>query len=101
MNGENVPLFENNDAKPQNKWNQGRRIDWSWICGLKQILDCLDGNSLISITEGEGETVSVIHLGEWSAYSNLNITGLSPSDCKPLTLCGFSDWRTHSRSHLY
>jgi hypothetical protein len=84
LSGDNPPLSEDSDADVKNNRNHGRRIDGSWVFGLKQGSDCRyfyvqhrDRNTLIPIIKRECETGSVIHSDEWPAYGNLNVIGYS------------------------
>ena len=82
LNGPNASLSEDSDADARNNRNYGRRIDGSWVFGLKQGSNCLDyymvrhnRNTLLPIIERECEKSSAIHRDEWPAYSNLNVMG--------------------------
>ena len=73
-----APDSIDNEAEVENNQNHGRRIDGSWVFGLKKGDDCRyfyvekrDKNTLILIIQREVEENSVIHSDEWSSYSDL------------------------------
>ena len=80
--GDHGPLSEDSEAEVDKKKNHGARIDGPWVFGLKQGADCRyfyvqrwEKDTLVPIIQSECQKGSVIHSGEWRAYSNLNAIG--------------------------
>ncbi len=79
LQGDQAPDSTDSEVQVQNNRNHGRRIDGSWVFGLKKGNDCRyfyvekrNRATLIPIIQREVAENSLIHSDEWPAYLVLN-----------------------------
>jgi len=78
LNGDALPLSEDDDVEVENDRNHGTHVDGPWVLGARQGNDCCyfvvergAKNTLVPLIKRECELGSVIHSDELPAYRSL------------------------------